>query len=148
MTVEIQEPEAQVAESLALARDFVVELDGVLAARDGAEAVRVEYEVRPAVTDAMAALAKDAPALWPGAPDNVALDQEIGPLIHEPLKGKRYRVDPGVRTFRCKFMTAPGCQFAVRTAALKKIEAALVEAGISFAGAGPQTILVRRAPDP
>jgi hypothetical protein len=36
----------------------------------------------------------------------------------------------------------------VRTAALKKIEAALVEAGISFAGAGPQTILIRRAPDP
>ena len=31
---------------------------------------------------------------------------------------------------------------------LAEIEAALVEAGISFAGAGPQTILVRRAPDP
>jgi hypothetical protein len=45
-------------------------------------------------------------------------------------------------------MTAPGCQFDVRTAALKKIEAALVEAEIHFAGAGPQTILVRRAPGP
>ena len=71
-----------------------------------------------------------------------------GQLIREPLKGKLYRVDPGIKIFRCKFVTAPGCQFDVRTAALKKIEAALVEAGISFAGADPQTILVRRAPDP
>jgi small-conductance mechanosensitive channel len=79
--------------------------------------------------------------------ENLALDSELGPLIREPLKGKLYRVDPGVKIFRCKFMTAPGCQFDLRTAALKKIEAALVEAGISFAGAAPQTILVRRAPD-
>jgi len=42
----------------------------------------------------------------------------------------------------------PRLPVRVRTAALKRIEAALVEAGISFAGAGPQTILVRRAPDP
>jgi small-conductance mechanosensitive channel len=83
-----------------------------------------------------------------GIGEDLALDPELGPLIREPLKGKLYRVDPGVKLFRCKFMTAPGCQFDLRTAALKKIEAALVEAGISFAGAGPQTILVRRAPDP
>jgi moderate conductance mechanosensitive channel len=82
-----------------------------------------------------------------GIGEDLALDPELGPLIREPLKGKLYRVDPGVKIFRCKFMTAPGCQFDVRTAALKKIEAALVEAAISFAGAGPQTILVRRAPD-
>jgi moderate conductance mechanosensitive channel len=80
--------------------------------------------------------------------EDLTLDPELGPLIREPLKGKLYRVDPGVKIFRCKFMTAPGCQFDVRTAALKEIEAALVEAGVSFAGAGPQTILVRRAPDP
>jgi small-conductance mechanosensitive channel len=83
-----------------------------------------------------------------GIGEDLAIDPELGPLIREPLKGKLYRVDPGVKIFRCKFMTAPGCQFDVRTAALKQIEAALVEAGISFAGAGPQTILVRRAPDP
>jgi moderate conductance mechanosensitive channel len=83
-----------------------------------------------------------------GIGEDLALDPELGPLIREPLKGKLYRVDPGVKIFRCKFMTAPGYQFDVRTAALKRIEAALVEAGISFAGAGPQTILVRRAPDP
>jgi len=75
----------------------------------------------------------------------MALDPELGPSIREPLKGKLYRVDPGVKMFRCKFMTAPGCQFEIRSAALKMIEAALAEAGIPFAGAGPQTILVRRA---
>jgi small-conductance mechanosensitive channel len=75
----------------------------------------------------------------------MALDPELGPLIREPLKGKLYRVDPGVKIFRCKFMTAPGCQFEIRSAALKMIEAALAEAGISFAGAEPQTILLRRA---
>jgi small-conductance mechanosensitive channel len=83
-----------------------------------------------------------------GIGEDLALDPELGPLIREPLKGELYRVDPGVKLFRCKFMTAPGCQFDLRAAALKKIEAALVEAGISFAGAGPQTILVRRTPDP
>jgi moderate conductance mechanosensitive channel len=80
--------------------------------------------------------------------ENLTLDPELGQLIREPLKGKLYRVDPGVKIFRCKFMTAPGYQFDIRAAALKRIETALVEAGISFAGAGPQTILVRRAPDP
>jgi small-conductance mechanosensitive channel len=83
-----------------------------------------------------------------GIGEDLALDPELGLLIREPLKGKLYRVDPGVKIFRCKFMTTPGCQFDVRTAALKRIETALVEAGISFAGAEPQTILVRRAPDP
>jgi moderate conductance mechanosensitive channel len=83
-----------------------------------------------------------------GIGEDLALDPELGPLIRDPLKGKLYRVDPGIKIFRCKFMTAPGCQFDVRTAALRRIEAALVEAGISFAGAGPQTILVRPAPDP
>jgi len=76
---------------------------------------------------------------------DMALDPELGRLIREPLKGKLYRVDPGVKIFRCKFMTAPGCQFEIRSVALKMIEAALGEAGITFAGAGPQTVLVRRA---
>ena len=73
-------------------------------------------------------------------------DLELGQLIHEPLKAKLYRVDPGVKIYRCKFMTAPGCQFEVRAAALKRIEAALGEAGISFAGGVPETILIGRAP--
>jgi carbon-monoxide dehydrogenase large subunit len=56
----------------------VVVAQSILAARDGAEAVKVDYDVLPAVTDAMAALASDAPALWANAPRNVALDYELG----------------------------------------------------------------------
>jgi hypothetical protein len=68
--------------------------------------------------------------------EDMALDPELGQLIREPLKGKLDRVDPGINIFHCKFMTAPGCQFDVCTAALKKIEAALVEAEIPFAWRG------------
>src|SRR5207244_1874335 len=48
------------------------------AARDAAEKVAIEYEVLPAVTDTMEALTPGAPTLWPGAPDNLALDKEFG----------------------------------------------------------------------
>ena len=47
----------------------------------------------------------------------------------EPLKGKLYRIDPGVKIFRCKFRTAPGNQFDVRAQAYKRIEAALDKHG-------------------
>jgi carbon-monoxide dehydrogenase large subunit len=56
----------------------IVVAESIFAARDAAEAVKVEYEVLPAVTDVLAALANDAPVLWPGAPGNVALDHEFG----------------------------------------------------------------------
>src|ERR1700747_2330846 len=48
------------------------------AARDGDEAVVVECEVLPAVPDVMEALAGGAPAIWPDAPDNLALDCAFG----------------------------------------------------------------------
>ena len=56
----------------------VVVAETLVAARDGAEAIEVEYQALPAVTDALAALAAGAPTLWPGAPDNVALDNAFG----------------------------------------------------------------------
>jgi carbon-monoxide dehydrogenase large subunit len=56
----------------------MVVADGVTAARDAAEAVAVEYEVLPAVTDVLEALADGAPTLWPDAPDNLALDNAFG----------------------------------------------------------------------
>jgi aerobic carbon-monoxide dehydrogenase large subunit len=56
----------------------MVVADTLAAARDGAEAVKIEYEALPAVTDVVAALRADAPLLWQGAPDNVALDCEFG----------------------------------------------------------------------
>jgi aerobic carbon-monoxide dehydrogenase large subunit len=56
----------------------MVVADGVTAARDAAEAVAVEYEVLPAVTDVLEAFADGAPTLWPDAPDNLALDNAFG----------------------------------------------------------------------
>ena len=68
-------------------------------------------------------------------------DPEIAPLIREPLKGKLYRVDPGLKIFRCSFQTAPGNQFDVRAAAYKRIEAGMKEMGIGFADG--RQVLVR-----
>jgi len=47
-------------------------------AHDAVSAIIVEYEVLPAVTDVMDALAKGAPTIWPEAPGNVALDCAFG----------------------------------------------------------------------
>lgn len=41
-------------------------------ARDAAEAIAVEYDALPAIADAAAALAPDAPQLWPQAPGNLS----------------------------------------------------------------------------
>jgi hypothetical protein len=67
-------------------------------------------------------------------------DAVIGPMMLEPLKGKLYRIDPGVKIFRCKFRSPPGKQFDVRANALKRIEAALRAMGVSFA-AGTNILL-------
>jgi aerobic carbon-monoxide dehydrogenase large subunit len=56
----------------------VVVADSLAAARDAAEAIAVEYEILPAVTDVLEAMADGAPALWPSAPDNLALDNDVG----------------------------------------------------------------------
>lgn len=73
--------------------------------------------------------------------EGMQADPEIGPLLREPLKAKLYRIDPGIKIFRCKFQTAPGKQFDVRAQAFKRIEAALKEAGIRFAD-GTQTVVI------
>ncbi|MGH8733377.1 MAG: hypothetical protein ACREVB_06815, partial [Burkholderiales bacterium] len=65
--------------------------------------------------------------------EELMADAEVGHLLLEPLKGKLYRVDPGVKIFRCKFRTAPGNQFDVRAQAYKRIEAALKAIGVGFA---------------
>ncbi|NKC14513.1 MAG: molybdopterin-dependent oxidoreductase [Gammaproteobacteria bacterium] len=48
------------------------------AAADAAELVEIDYEPLPAVADARAALAPDAPQLWPGCANNLALTCEVG----------------------------------------------------------------------
>jgi carbon-monoxide dehydrogenase large subunit len=52
--------------------------ESLTAARDAAEAIAVEYEVLPAVTDVLEALAAGAPKISPGAPDNIGLDNAFG----------------------------------------------------------------------
>lgn len=48
------------------------------AARDAADLIDIDYAVLPVVTDALAALAPDAPAVWADCPGNVPLDAEMG----------------------------------------------------------------------
>ncbi|CAH0202654.1 Carbon monoxide dehydrogenase large chain [Roseomonas sp. CECT 9278] len=47
-------------------------------ARDAAEAIEIDYEMLPAVTDGAAALRPDAPALWDQAPGNLAFRFQKG----------------------------------------------------------------------
>jgi carbon-monoxide dehydrogenase large subunit len=54
----------------------IVVAETLFQARDAAEAVEVDYDVLPAVTDLRAAGRTEA--IWPSVPDNVALDQEFG----------------------------------------------------------------------
>jgi carbon-monoxide dehydrogenase large subunit len=46
--------------------------------RDAADLVRIEYEILPAVAQAVAALQPDAPAVWEESPDNLCADVEYG----------------------------------------------------------------------
>jgi len=66
---------------------------------------------------------------------------ELAEIIDEPLKAKLYRIDPGVKVFRCKVQTPPGKQFEIRNEAYRRIEAALKENGIGFADNAPRVTL-------
>jgi len=52
----------------------LVVAETLLQAQDAAEAIEVEYDALPAVTDARAALGKDAPQLFDGIPGNLVFD--------------------------------------------------------------------------
>ncbi len=56
---------------------FVV-AESAAAARDAAESIEVDYAPLPAVSDTAAAVAADAPQIWPDAPGNVSIDWEHG----------------------------------------------------------------------
>jgi carbon-monoxide dehydrogenase large subunit len=56
---------------------FVV-ADTLDAAKDAAEAMRIDWQPLPHVVGARAAIAKDAPAVWPERPGNVAFEASIG----------------------------------------------------------------------
>ena len=70
-----------------LAREFVrhvgdpvafVVAETAKAARDGAEAVEVTYDVLPSVTDLAVATGPGQPAVWPDAQHNTCFDWEVG----------------------------------------------------------------------
>ncbi len=48
------------------------------AARDGAEAISVDYDVLPSVTDLAATMDADQPPVWPEATHNICFDWETG----------------------------------------------------------------------
>jgi carbon-monoxide dehydrogenase large subunit len=72
------------------------------AAREAAEAVVIEYEVLPAVTDVMEALADGAPTIWPEAPGNLALDCAFGDraAVEAAIAGAHLVVDATIRNQR------------------------------------------------
>ena len=80
---------------------FVV-AENAAQARDAAEAVTVTYRPLPAVTDARAALAPDAPALHDEAPGNLCLDWELGgwAAAEEALSAAAHRVSMETRSPR------------------------------------------------
>jgi carbon-monoxide dehydrogenase large subunit len=47
-------------------------------AKDAAELIEVDYEPLPSVTSALAAVAPDAPVVWPHAPDNHCMQYRLG----------------------------------------------------------------------
>ncbi len=52
--------------------------ESLAAAKDGAEAIEVDYEILPSVTDTVSAAKKNAPRVFDTAPSNVCLDAETG----------------------------------------------------------------------
>jgi carbon-monoxide dehydrogenase large subunit len=56
---------------------FIV-AETIEAARDAAEAILIDYEVLPSITDLGAALDAGVPQVWPQAPGNKVFDWEIG----------------------------------------------------------------------
>ena len=73
-------------------------------------------------------------------------DPELAGIIEVPLKAKLYRIDPGVKIFRCKVQTPPGKQFEIRAEAYRRIEAALKENGIAFADNTARVALYQTMP--
>ncbi|MFL6824321.1 MAG: xanthine dehydrogenase family protein molybdopterin-binding subunit, partial [Xanthobacteraceae bacterium] len=80
----------------------VIVAESFAAARDAAEAVAVEYEVLPAVTDVMEALADGAPTIWAEASGNVALDCAFGDAaaVEAAIKDAHLVVDATIRNQR------------------------------------------------
>jgi aerobic carbon-monoxide dehydrogenase large subunit len=55
--------------------------DSIESARNGAEAVLIDFEPLPAVTDGAAALAPGAPLVWEAAGSNLCVDADVGDRV-------------------------------------------------------------------
>jgi len=78
--------------------------------------------------------------------EDMLKNETLAPYIMAPLKAKLYRIDPGIKIFRCKVQTPPGKQFEIRSEAYRQIEAALNEAGILFASNQPNVTVHNGVP--
>ena len=80
----------------------VVVAESPVAARDAAEAVAVEYEILPAVTDVVDALADGAPTIWRDAPNNLALDCAFGDraAVEAAIKDAHVVIEQTIRNQR------------------------------------------------
>jgi small-conductance mechanosensitive channel len=72
-------------------------------------------------------------------------DPELARVIDVPLKANLYRIEPGVKIFRCKVQTPPGEQFEIRAEAYRRIEVAFKENGIGFVDNAPSVVLHQTA---
>ena len=79
----------------------IVVAESLVAARDAAEKVVVEYETLPAVSDVAEALSHDAPTIWPNAPGNLALDNAFGDraAVEAAIAGAHVVIE---QTIRCQ----------------------------------------------
>jgi len=80
----------------------IVVADSLMRAQDAAEGVAVHYRELPAASEIGLARAADAPALWPGAPGNVALDWTHGDAaaVDEAFAKAAHRVTMDLRMTR------------------------------------------------
>ena len=80
---------------------MVVAQTGELA-RDAADAMQVEYDILPAVVDALDALAPGAPRIWDEIPGNLALDADVNDRtgIEDAFAGAAHIVDETFRSQR------------------------------------------------
>ena len=80
----------------------IVVAESLVAARDAAEKVVVDYEILPAVSDVAEALSRGAPAIWPAAPGNLALDSAFGDpaAVEAAIAGAHVVVEQTIRNQR------------------------------------------------
>jgi aerobic carbon-monoxide dehydrogenase large subunit len=95
--------------------------ESIAAARDGAEAISIDYQALPVVTTILDATAKDAVTVWPQAAGNIAFDQGMGDAdaVDAAFKTAAHRVSLTVENNRLvtNYMETRACigEYATKT---------------------------------